>query len=105
MSNNVIISTAHAKSSRVDHLMANPLIMVPRPTVDPYIDNSDPIVANKRRGLGYGMEPEFYLRVGEYIHLRWHEDKKCYPCRVVYYKPGKDYTTLIYGKRQQYAVE
>ncbi len=33
------------------------------------------------------------------------EDKRCYPCRVVYYHPGKDYATVNYEKRELYAVE
>ena len=63
MPDNVIIPTAHARGSRVDHLSAEPLVMVPRPTVDPYIPYSDLVVADKRRGLGYGMEPESVRRV------------------------------------------
>ncbi len=105
MSKNVIISTAHARYSRVDYLLAEPLIMVSRPTVDPYVGATDPTVADKRRRLGYGTEPEGCPRVGEYMHLQWYEDKKCYPCRVVYYHPGKDNTTVIYGEREQYAIE
>ncbi len=54
----------------------------------------------KRKRLGYGMESDGYPRVGEYIYLRWQDDNKCYPCRIVYYNPGKDYTTVIYGKRE-----
>ncbi len=65
MANNVIISTARAEGSRVDHLPTEPLIMVPRPIVDPYIDYTDPIVMDKRRGLGYGIEPEECPRVCE----------------------------------------
>ncbi len=65
MSNYVIISTAYARGSSAEHLSAEPLIMVPRPTVDPYVDTTDPIVADKRRGLGYGMEPESCPHVGE----------------------------------------
>ncbi len=43
---------------------------------------------------------------GESIHLRWYENKKCYPCRVVYYyHPGKDYATVINGGSEQYAIE
>ena len=45
--------------------------MVLRPTVDPYPDTSDPVVADKRRVLGYGMEPASCPHVGEYIHLHW----------------------------------
>ncbi len=69
MSTNVIISIARAEGSRVDHLPAEPVVMVPRPTVDPYIDYTDDIFMDKRRGLGYGMEPEVFPRVGEYIHF------------------------------------
>ncbi len=105
MSNNVIIASAHAKGSRIEHLTAEPLIMDSRPTLDPYIDTSDPIVADKRRGLVYGMETEGYPLVGGNIHLQWYEDKKCYPCRVVYCHTGKYYITFIYGKPEQYAVE
>ncbi len=105
ISNNVIISTAHARGSLVDRFLAEPLIMVPRPTVDPYVDTTDPIVTDKRRGMRYGMEPEGLPRVGEYIHFQWYDDKKCYSCRVVYYHPEKDYTTVIHGKRKQYTIE
>ena len=84
MPNNVINHSAHAEGSRVDHLPVEPLIMVPRLTVNPYIDYTDPVVAEKRNGLGYSMEFEGCIRVGEYIHLRWYEDSKCYLCRVVY---------------------
>ncbi len=105
MPNNVIIPTAYARGSRVDYLSVEPLIMVPRPTVEPYVDHTAPIIADKRRGLGFGMEPEGCPRVGECIHLRWYQYKKYDPCRVVYYNPGKNYTTVIYGKREQYAIE
>ena len=102
MPDNVIIPAAHTRGSRVDHHSAEPLIMVPRLTVHSY---SDPVVADKRRVLEYKIEPEGFPRVGEFIHLRWYEDKKCYLCRVVYYHPGKNYTTVIYCSREQYAIE
>ena len=56
--NNVIIPTSHARGSRVDHRSAEPLIMVPRPTVEPYVDHIDLIISDKHRRLGFGMEPE-----------------------------------------------
>ncbi len=52
MSINVIISTSRSRGSRVDHLSAERLIMVLRSKVDPYVDTTYPIVANKRRELG-----------------------------------------------------
>ena len=57
MPNYLIISAKHAKGFSLDHLSAEALIMVPRPTVDPNIDYSDPIVAHKRKSLEYDMEP------------------------------------------------
>ncbi len=38
--------------------------MVPHPTVDTYVDHTDPIISDKHRGLGLGIEPEGCLRVG-----------------------------------------
>ena len=90
MANDFIVHTAHPRGSRLDHLSVEPLIMVPSFTVQPYINHTDPIIADKRRGIGYGMELERFPRVEEYIHLRWYQDKKFYPCRVVYYNRGKD---------------
>ncbi len=53
--------------------------MVPRSTVNPYTDYSDPIAAEKRRELGYGMESERSSHIEEYIHLCCHTYKKCQP--------------------------
>ncbi len=77
MSTNVFISTARANGSCVDHLQAEPLIMVPNPIVDSYIDYTDAFSMYKRKGLGYGIEPEGCPRVGEHIQLRWQDDNKC----------------------------
>ena len=79
--------------------------MVPNPIVDSYIDYTDAFSMYKRKGLGYGIEPEGCPRVGEHIHLRWQDENKCYPCRIVYYNPGKYYTTVIYCKHEQYTTE
>ncbi len=105
MSTDVINATARAKGSRIDHLPAEPFIMAPRLTVDIYIDYTDATVIDKGRGQGFGMEPEDFPRVTEYIHLRCNDENKCYPCRVVSCNSGKDCTTVIYGKREQYAIE
>ncbi len=51
------------------------------------------------------MEPEGCPHVGEFIYLRWRADNKCYPCRVVCFNPGKHYSSVIYCKREQYAIE
>ena len=69
MSNNVIIPIVYAKLTHFNNFMAERLIVVPRPTVDRCIEYSDPIVADKRRRLGYGMEPEDCLHVREYVNL------------------------------------
>ena len=105
MRNNVIISTARAEGSRVDCLPVEPLIMLPRPIVVPYINYTDPLVMDKCKGMGSVMEPEGCPRVGEYIHLRWTVDKNCYPCRVVCHNTRNDYTTVIYGNREHFAIE
>ena len=105
MSTNIYSSTARPEFSRLYYLQGEPLNMVPRPIFDPFIDYTDAVVMDKRKGLGYEMEPEDNPRVGEYIHLHWQDDHNCYPCRIVYYNLYKDYTTVIYGKREQYAIE
>ena len=51
------------------------------------------------------MGPEGFSRVGEYIHLRWYQDTKYYPCRVVCYNSGRYHIKVIYGKRERYTIE
>ncbi len=51
MPNNLINHSTHSEGFRIDQLPAEPLIMVPRLIVNPYIDYTDPIVAENTMSL------------------------------------------------------
>ena len=91
----IIIAISHAECSRAHHFPAELQVIAPCLSVDRYIDHMDPVLMRKRKERSYGIETEGYPHVGGYVCLRWQEDKKCYPCRIVYYNPGKDYATVI----------